>query len=167
MPAGGDYRIARATRDDIPDILALQEENLPERGGLLSVRLPLGWFEAALADMPLIVAHKDERLAGYLVASSVASQAHIPIVQGMLRAYPATPDAYIYGPVCVAAGQRGHGVPAAMFAAQRALVGNRTCITFIRRDNAISLRAHAKIGLHEVAEYSHDGVMLVVVAYAG
>lgn len=165
--AGSDYGIARATRGDIPDILALQEENLPDRGGALSVRLPSQWFEAALADMPLIVARKDERLAGYLVASSVASQAHIPVIQGMLRAYPAARDAYIYGPICIAAGERGRGLPARMFAAQRALVGNRGCFTFIRRDNAISLRAHAKIGLHEVAEYSHDGVALVVVAHAG
>jgi hypothetical protein len=33
-----DYDIARATPDDIPGILALQEPNLPDSGGSLSVR---------------------------------------------------------------------------------------------------------------------------------
>ena len=36
--------IARATRADIDGILTLQEENLPERGGMLSARLPRNWF---------------------------------------------------------------------------------------------------------------------------
>ncbi len=33
----GGYTISLATQDDIPGILALQEPNLPENGGSLSV----------------------------------------------------------------------------------------------------------------------------------
>jgi hypothetical protein len=106
---GSDHGIARASRNDIPEILALQEDNLPDRGGALSVRFPSQWFEAALEDMPLIVARKGGCLVGYLLASSVASQVHVPAVQGMLRAYPAATDAYIYGPICVVAGARRRG----------------------------------------------------------
>ena len=65
-----DYEIALATRDDIAGILDLQEQNLPEQGGVLSVRLPFEWFETALADLPMIVARRAGRVAGYLVASS-------------------------------------------------------------------------------------------------
>jgi len=161
------YEITDATREDIAGILDLQEMNLPERGGVLSVRLTFQWFETALADMPLIVTRKDGRVVGYLVASSVRSQEHIPIVRGMLEVYPGAPDSYIYGPICVAASERGRGLPARMFAALRARTGQRTCFTFIRRDNTISLRAHAKIGLHEVAQYVFDGIDLVVVAETG
>jgi L-amino acid N-acyltransferase YncA len=159
------YEIASAEFDDIVGILELQAENLPDRGGVLSVRLPFEWFETARAEMPLIVARHDRRVVGYLVASSVRSQEHIPIVQGMLRAYPGAPDSYIYGPICVAANERGHGLPARMFAAQRARMAGRPCFTFIRRDNKVSLRAHAKIGFREVAAYSHDGIAQVVLAY--
>jgi predicted GNAT superfamily acetyltransferase len=159
------YEIAPAEFVDIVGILELQGENQADRGGALSVRLSFQWFEAARAEMPLIVARRDWSVVGYLVASSVQSQAHIPIVQGMLRAYPGAPDSYIYGPICVAASERGQGLPARMFAAQRARMGRRPCFTFIRRDNAVSLRAHAKIGFHEVATYMHDGVAQVVLAY--
>ena len=48
--------IALATRDDIVGILDLQEQNLLGRGGLLSVRLPGAFIEAALDDLPQIVA---------------------------------------------------------------------------------------------------------------
>jgi predicted GNAT superfamily acetyltransferase len=159
-----DYEIAVATRNDISGILDLQEMNLPERGGVLSVRLSFQWLETALVEMPLIVARKDGRVVGYLVASSVSSQAHIPIVRAMLEVYSGAPNSYFYGPICVAASERGRGLPARLFAALRAGVGQRTCFTFIRRDNIVSLRAHAKIGLNEVAEFTFDGVALVIVA---
>jgi L-amino acid N-acyltransferase YncA len=160
------YEIALATLDDISGILLLQEQNLPEQGGALSVRLSAQWFAAALADMPVMVARKTGQVVGYLVASSIPSQAHLPVIQAMLRAYPAPPEAYIYGPICVAASERGRGLPARLFAAQRALVGGRECLTFIRRDNTASLRAHAKIDMREVAAFVHGGVELVVVAYS-
>jgi hypothetical protein len=38
------YEISLATPDDIPGILALQEPNLIERGGGLTVRLTADWF---------------------------------------------------------------------------------------------------------------------------
>ena len=50
--------IALATRDDILGILDLQEQNLLGRGGLLSVRLPGAFIEAALDDLPQIVARR-------------------------------------------------------------------------------------------------------------
>ena len=163
--AGDEIAIALATGGDIADILALQEENQPARGGALSVRHSRQWFEGALSDMPVIVARRGGRLAGYLVASSISSQSHVPVVQAMLRAYSADPDSYIYGPVCVSSADRGSGLPGKLFAAQRAQVGDRSCFTFIRGDNAISLRAHAKLDMREVARFTHDGVGLVVVAY--
>ena len=39
-----DYDIALATPEDIPGMLALQEANLPDKGGSLSVRLTEDWF---------------------------------------------------------------------------------------------------------------------------
>ncbi len=44
--------IALATRDDIVGILDLQDQNLLTQGGLLSVRLPGAFIEAALDDRP-------------------------------------------------------------------------------------------------------------------
>ena len=163
--AGDECDITLATAGDIADILALQEENQPEHGGALSVLHSHRWFEDALSDMPVIVARRKGRLSGYLVASSISSQSHVPVVQAMLRTYPGDPNSYIYGPVCVSSADRGCGLPRRLFSAQRAQVGYRSCFSFIRENNVISLRAHAKLDMREVARFTHGGVALVIVAY--
>ena len=94
--------IALATRGDIVGILDLQEQNLLGRGGLLSVRLPGAFIEAALDDLPQIVARRDGKIVAYLLAGSRSVHAQTPIIKAMFRAYSGSHDAYIYGPICVA-----------------------------------------------------------------
>jgi hypothetical protein len=62
--------IALATRGDIKGILDLQDQNLLGQGGLLSVRLPGAFIEAALDDLPQIVARRDGKVVAYLLAGS-------------------------------------------------------------------------------------------------
>ncbi len=163
-----DCEIALATAEDIAGILDLQGRNQPERGGTLSARLPREWLEAAVAGMPVIVARKEGRVVGYLVSASRDAYAGVPVVAAMLRAYPgAAPDAYAYGPVCVAEEARGRGLAGAMFAALRARLPGREGVLFIRRDNAASLRAHARMGMREVARFTHGGAEMAVLAYIG
>ncbi len=163
-----EHEIAQAAAEDIDGILDLQERNQPERGGTLSARLPREWLEAAVAEMPVIVAKKEGRVVGYLISASRARYAGVPVVEAMLRAYPgAAPDAYAYGPVCVAEEARGRGLAAAMFAALRARLPGREGVLFIRRDNAASLRAHATMGMREVAGFAHGGAEMAVLAYVG
>lgn len=159
--------IVRATHDDIDGILALQERNLPEHGGMLSARLPRAWFEAALDDLPIIVARRGGCVVGYLVAASRAAVAAVPVIAAMLRAYPGADDAYVYGPVCVAEEERGQGLAAAMFAELRTALPGREGILLIRSDNVASLRAHGRMGMRQVAEFEHDDVALLVLAYIG
>ena len=54
-----------------------------------------------------------------------------------------------------------------MFAALRALLPGRDGVLFIRRDNAASLRAHEKMGMREVAQFTHGGAEMAVLAYVG
>jgi hypothetical protein len=82
------YEIGLATRDDVTGILDLQERNLRSVGGALSVRFSRDWFEAAISDMPIIVARSDEQVVGYVVSTPLTAQAHDSIIQAMLRAYP-------------------------------------------------------------------------------
>ncbi len=165
--ATSGYEIALATREDIADIVALQEPNLRENGGTLSVRFSADWFETVIRDMPIVVARELGRMVGYLVSSSKAAQAHVPIVQATLRAYPGAADAYIYGPICVAETERGRHLPALLMAALREKLAGREGITFIRRDNVRSMLAHAKIGMREVAEFLHGDAAIVVISDAG
>jgi predicted GNAT superfamily acetyltransferase len=157
--------IGQATRTDIAGIIELQDANHLDRGGLLSVRFPREWFEARLTDTPVIVARRDGRIVAYLISSSIEAQASARIVQAMLKAYSHSPSAYIYGPVCVADKERGHGLAAALFADLLARVPDRECFTFIRGDNTGSLRAHAKMGMRTVATFTLGDLDYVVVAY--
>jgi L-amino acid N-acyltransferase YncA len=162
-----ECEIAVATKDDVPGILDLQERNLRSNGGALSVPFSGQWFEAAIADMPIIVARREGRVVGYVVSTPLMAQAHNPIIRAMLRAYPGSPGAYNYGPICVSESERGQGLAAAMFQALRARLPAREGFTFIRRDNTVSVKVHTKMGMHEVAEFMQDGVVYVVVAYIG
>jgi L-amino acid N-acyltransferase YncA len=161
------YEIGSATVDDISAILDLQERNLPHQGGTLSARLSRSWFEAAIPAMPVIVARQAGRVVGYLVSSPLQAYAEVPVVQAMLQAYRGAPDAYVYGPICVEKTERGRGVVGAMFEALRARLPGREGVLFIRRDNEVSLKAHAKMGVREVAAFKYDGNDFAVLSYVG
>jgi L-amino acid N-acyltransferase YncA len=162
-----EYTIRLATREDIPELLALQEANLGENGGTLSVRLTAAWFEHSLEEMPIIVARRSGRVVGYLTSSSRSDTAHLALSEAKYRAYPAAPEAYNSGPLCIAESERGQGLAAALFHALRARLPGREAVTFIRRDNAPSRGAHAKAGFREVAQFAYDTVDYVVMACSG
>jgi L-amino acid N-acyltransferase YncA len=160
-----DYEITVAAREDIPGILDLQEQNLLSNGGALSVPFSREWFEAAISDMPIMVARREGRVVGYVVSTPLTAQAHNPIIQAMLRAFPGSPGAYNYGPICVSESERGRGLAGAMFQALRERLPARQGFTFIRRDNTVSVKVHTRMGMREVAEFTQDGVGYVVVAF--
>lgn len=54
-----------------------------------------------------------------------------------------------------------------MFAELRQRLPAREGILFIRRDNPASLRAHARMGMREVAGFSHSGAAFAVLSYIG
>jgi predicted GNAT superfamily acetyltransferase len=157
------YEIAVAIPPDIPGILALQDANQPDRGGILSVRFPQEWIQAAIANEAIVVARRDGRIAGYVISGEPSAQAHVPVVQAMLQAYAPPPNSYLYGPICVAQSERRRGLAGALYDALRARFPGRDSITFIRCDNQVSRRAHAKMGMTEVAAFVHDGVEQIVV----
>jgi predicted GNAT superfamily acetyltransferase len=160
--------IGKATAADIDGILALQAANQIANGGALSAELPRPRIEAMMKDMPLIVARgKNGGVAGFLMTSTRALNADVPVVRAMFAAYEGSPDAYAYGPICVAASERGKGLAEAMFTELRRLQPGREGVLFIRRDNAPSLRAHIRMGMREVAEFELGGAGFSVMAFAG
>jgi L-amino acid N-acyltransferase YncA len=161
-----DYDIALATPDDIPGILALQEPNLPDSGGSLSVRQTADWFKRTMLEMPLIVGRRDGQVVGYVVATSLAAKAHVGIVQAMLHRFSTPPHCYMYGPVCVAETERGKGLASAMFEQLCARLPGRSAMTFIRADNAPSRHAHRKMGMQELGAFTHNGVTYIALSYS-
>ena len=161
------YDVRLASSADSAAILDLQEQNLPNSGGTLSVRHSREWFEKAIADMPVVVASHDGDLVGYVVSAPLTAVADMPIIQALISTHPGSPGAYIYGPICVAKEHRGRGVAQALFRKLRAELPGREGITFIRADNGISLRAHEKMGMREVGKFKLDDTDYVALAYQG
>jgi L-amino acid N-acyltransferase YncA len=160
------YDIGVATADDIPELLALQAENQVSRGGALSIEFPAIWFENVVREVPIVIARRDGRLVGYLVSSPREAARNYPLIQAKFSAYPAGPDAYSSGPLCIDASDRSRGLAARLFDLQKSLLRGREGVAFIRRDNAASRAAHAKYGFLEVAEFSHLGIEYLVAARA-
>ena len=161
-----DYEIGLATSDDIPGILAVQEPNLPDNGGSLSVRQAAEWFEHAILEKLVMVGRRDGRVVAYVLGTSLAAKAHIPIVQAMLRAFPPPADCYLYGPVCVAENERGNGLAGAMFKVLQAHMTGRSAMTFVRADNEPSLRAHRKMGMHELGSFLNNNERYIAMRYS-
>ncbi|WP_076858783.1 GNAT family N-acetyltransferase [Bradyrhizobium mercantei] len=154
-----------ATASDAEAISALLEANSADRGGMLLGHWPREAIEAHIASRQSIVIATDEqgRLLGALLTSERGFDEAAP-VQAMLKAWPGGPDAYVYGPVCVAADARGLGVLAALYAKLQATFPGREAILFIREDNPRSLRAHLGLGMREVARYDFDGKVFIVLS---
>ncbi|WP_273823290.1 MULTISPECIES: GNAT family N-acetyltransferase [Pseudomonas] len=152
------YRINLATAADIEGITQLLQANSPSRGGSLTGEFPLEKVrQMALGNAPVVVACRDDQVVGVLFSAAKDTQPAPPSIQAMLAAWPGSPDAYVYGPACIAATERGQGLLAQLYAQLQRHYRGREAILFIRRDNEASRRAHARLGMHEVAGFTLDG----------
>jgi hypothetical protein len=91
------YDISLATADDISAILALQEPNLPDSGGSLSVRLTEYWFKQAISEKSVDVGCRNGKVVGYVLGTSLAAKAHVAIIQTRLRTFPPPPALPVTG----------------------------------------------------------------------
>jgi ribosomal protein S18 acetylase RimI-like enzyme len=162
-----DYEISLGRVGDIPGILALQEINLLERGGSLSVRQTADWFRQGIVEKSLVVGRHHQKVVGYVLGTSLAAKTHVMIIQTMLRDFPPPPDCYLYGPVCVAETERGKGLAGALFGELQRHMAGRPAMTFVRADNIASRRAHRKMGMSELGTFSHEDVPHIALGYSG
>lgn len=162
-----EIEIGRATEADLDGIMALQADNQPERGGTLSANFSRARIVEMMREMPLIVARRGGRMTAFLISSTREINQDIPIIRAMLDAYSGTANAYVYGPICVSAEERGRGLAQALYRELRRLEPGREGILFIQRGNRASLRAHEKMGMREVAGFAFNGNDYAVFSYFG
>ena len=162
-----DVAIGVAGVADVAGIHALMTANLAANGGCLSAGFAPEQIAAMLRTLPVIVARRGAEVVGFLMTGERAASGAVPVLRAMLEAYPGAADAYVYGPVCVAAPLRGRRLAQAMFAELRRCLPGREGILFVRRDNPASLRAHGRMGMREVAEFRFRDCAHAVFAYVG
>lgn len=151
---------------DVDGILKLAKANDVEHGGALTGHLDRKAVTAKIGQIPNIVARKDGKIVGFLLITEKTGSL-MPMERKMLEVYSGESDAYVYGPVCVDACMRGHGLAEKMFAELRRLLPGREGILFIKADNETSLRAHRNMGIREVAAFTQEGVKFLVFAFPG
>ena len=157
------YRIALATAADIAPITALLQANAPEQGGSLTGSFADSQVRSMIeSGMPVIVAYRVSHLAGVMISTPMEAPSQPPVITAMRKAWPGRPDAYIYGPVCIATSERRRGLLPILYASLVEQLPGREAVLFIRHDNIGSLRAHRSLGMHEVAEFTLDSVKYVV-----
>jgi ribosomal protein S18 acetylase RimI-like enzyme len=162
------FVLRRAVTDDIDDIVALLQANETSRGGSITGHFDRAMVAEFLDDMPVVVARRRERLAGVLISSSIATVGHLPIMAHMLCTYRGDADAYIYGPICIDAKERGRGLAEKLFTFLKAELSGREGILFIRADNSASIRAHQdKLHMSPRGTFTLDGTDYVVLSYRG
>lgn len=98
-------------------------------------------------------------------SQAVHNKRNVPIVDAMFKSYSGNAKSYIYGPVCVSTTHRGKRLAQLMFKELLVQEPNREGILFIKNDNEASLRAHEKMGIHKVANFSFNDAEFSVFAY--
>ena len=156
--------IERANLTHVDGILKLAEDNTAERGGELTGALVRDAVVATIQMLPSVVAHSAGHIVGFLLTWETTFSEH-PCVRAMLRIYPGSPGAYVYGPVCVESSARGQGLAGSMFKHLGELLPGREGILFIKASNEPSLRAHRKMGMRKTAEFTYEGAKFFVFAY--
>jgi predicted GNAT superfamily acetyltransferase len=129
------------------------------------VRQTADWFRQAILEKSLVVGRHEGNVVGYIVGSSLAANAHVMIIQTILRTFPPPPDCYLYGPVCVAGTERGKGLAGDLFKVLHKHMAGRPAMTFIRADNIASLRAHRKMGMSELGTFVNEGETYIALSH--
>ena len=168
MTTIANIEIAIARESDLDGVLELQAANQMGTGGNLSASFSRSQLQLIMNAMPLLVARRADNVVGFLVCSTAELVGDVPIILAMLDSYPTRArDAYVYGPVCIDAVERGKGLAQLLFAELRRLLPGREGVLFIRRDNEASIRSHRKMGMREVSSFSYGGVEHIVLSYVG
>jgi GNAT superfamily N-acetyltransferase len=156
--------VRQANIGDAVSVSSLLMANSSERGGMLYGDWGTGVVTEWITSGALIaIAIDGPKLMGVLFTSEKA-QASAPPVVAMLRAWPGTAGAYVYGPICIDEAARGQGVLQKLFEYVARRLPGREPILFIKANNTRSLQAHARLGLRQVADFELDGELFMVLS---
>ncbi|MBS0419540.1 MAG: ribokinase [Proteobacteria bacterium] len=150
-------RVRRAGATDAAAVSALLVANGIGHGGALvgNWELPEIQMRIERGDS-IYMAEESDRLVGILVTEERA-RATNPRIAAMLNAWPGSAGAYVYGPVCVDSAARGKGILAKLYEQLARDRPGGEAILFIRSSNELSLKAHLRLGLREVAQFELAG----------
>lgn len=168
--------IRLATPDDYTGIVELAtanlEQNLPtelRQQGFLSAAFSQQQIAAMAQDLGIVIAHEPGRVVGFACASRLHPGAGPAIVDTMLGEFDrlsflgrplSSWQAFLYGPVCIAADCRGQGLLRKLYQGIQSALCDRfdAGVAFVAASNLRSLHAHVEgLGMHDLGVFTHQG----------
>lgn len=167
-------KIARVADDrQLDEILQLQKSNLaisldePEikEQGFVTVQHDLATLKEMHAESPSIIAVHDGHVVGYALIMPASFRSKIPILEPMFAliddlTYLGLPLAsysyFVMGQVCIAKHYRGQGIFDKLYEGLRHECAGkyRLLITEVARRNQRSVKAHLRVGLKVIHQYT-------------
>lgn len=151
------YRLMKMT--DCEKVTHLLQRNAQSQGGGLLGEYPLRKVESMFASSQhVIIAHEEDRIIGVVFSFDSQSPTLPPLVQYIAQQFKKEMNnSWFYGPVCIDVSYRGKNILKSLY---DAICAQQTGspVAFINVDNIRSLKAHQKLGLQKIAEFSFDEI---------
>lgn len=156
------YRLMKMT--DCEEVTHLLQRNAQSQGGGLLGEFPLSKVESMFANsLRVIIAYERNHIVGVVFSFDVKSSALPPLAQYITQQFKTEiNNSWFYGPVCIDAAYRGKNMLKPLY---DAICAQQTGspVAFINIDNIRSLKAHQKLGMREIAEFSFAGTRYYLV----
>ena len=177
--------VTTKTEDELRQIIALQQRNLPEhlseedirQEGFVTVRHDLDILRKMHDAYPHAIAKAKDQVIGYALVMTKAFRDHIPVLVPMFAqidqiVYKGKPlketPYFVMGQVCVDKDFRGKGVFQGMYHMLKAQMSTEFAlvVTEVAQRNTRSLRAHEKVGFEVLKKYtSEEGEVWVIIGW--
>lgn len=177
-------KLSSATLNDIDEVLELHAKyqidsisHEDKKDGFVTTSFTKEQLAKVInEEQGLFIARKNDKVVAYVMCGSWKFCSIWPIFTQMVQDLPTlsylgqtitTENSYQYGPVCVDKSVRGSGVLEALFDFAREEMSQRypIMVTFINKINQRSFKAHTRLGLEVIAEFSFNNNHYYELAY--
>lgn len=177
-------KLSSATLNDIDEVLELHAKyqidsisHEDKKDGFVTTSFTKEQLAKVInEEQGLFIARKNDKMVAYVMCGSWKFCSIWPIFTQMVQDLPklsylgqaiTTENSYQYGPVCVDKSVRGSGVLEALFDFAREEMSQRypIMVTFINKINQRSFKAHTRLGLEVIAEFSFNNNHYYELAY--
>lgn len=177
-------KLSSATLNDIDEVLELHAKyqidsisHEDKKDGFVTTSFTKEQLAKVInEEQGLFIARKNDKVVAYVMCGSWKFCSIWPIFTQMVQDLPnlsylgqaiTTENSYQYGPVCIDKSVRGSGVLEALFDFAREEMSQRypIMVTFINKINQRSFKAHTRLGLEVIAEFSFNNNHYYELAY--
>ena len=177
-------KLSSATLNDIDEVLELHAKyqidsisHEDKKDGFVTTSFTKEQLVKVInEEQGLFIARKNDKVVAYVMCGSWKFCSIWPIFTQMVQDLPklsylgqaiTTENSYQYGPVCIDKNVRGSGVLEALFDFAREEMSQRypIMVTFINKINQRSFKAHTRLGLEVIAEFSFNNNHYYELAY--